>query len=1631
MILRRLRLKVVRKLLAGNPFMLRKVSFIVCLCIEALLLSVISTAYADTAPAVQRVVIPGLDEPIIATRPLQAGENEALLVAREAFLKRKDSEDISTLTAYLDANPNSPYRMALLTDIGIHYFRIARFSKCVEAFEEAWKIGRDIRNHPSEALAHRAGGELANMYARLGRYESLKALLDDVKDRDFRGPGSTLVEAARTGFQLMTTSPGTSFRCGPLALSRILDSRGKNIFPDAIRSSASTREGMSLVQVRDLGKEVGFQNITIAQREPGAQIVVPSVVHWKVGHYAAILREERGRYFVQDPTFGTGYEAWISPETLNAEASGYFLVDTNQLPSGWKVVADDVGKTVFGKGQTNDSDPNSTGPTDKKAKSDEDDCGMPRWNVHSLLVSLNIHDTPLQYRPPVGPRVSFTLTYNSRESEAFSIPSHSNFGPKWNFNAVAFIRDLAGGQGDVSLYGGYGGWDTFKFDGNTQSYNRSKKSYAQVVAAALTDFEVSYPDGTKEYYGLRNSNGSVYRTKLTDAAGNELTFIYNQDEVAGTVRLYKIRDAIGQETVFDYANGGLQPTKITDPFGRFAAFTYDANGRLLSITDMAGMTSSFSYQSNSDFISALTTPYGTTRFTAGTVNIARYLQITHPNGDMERAEFRHDADNIPAIITNLPTNMLAGQNYNNYRNALYWDRKAMREGGGDPSKARLTHFLHTANVSVAAGTVESEKAPMEGRIWYNYVGQTDPLFVSATGDERISKIGRLLDDGTTQLYQLEYNAAGNPTKLIDPVGRTTEITYAPNMADVLSISQKTGTNSADTLATYTYNSQHRPLTSTDAAGRTTTYTYNGRGQLLTEVNAKGETNTYSYNTNFQLVSIDGPLAGTNDLVKFTWDAKGRLASITDAAALSIALEYDNLDRLTKRTYSDGQYEQWTYDKLDQKSYRTRSGHTFNYKYNELAQLIEIADDQNRKTVIDWCRCGSPTTIIDALGKMTQLNYDIQGRLTGKTYADGSSSQIVYENLTGRIAKTIDEDGREQNFTYSVDNKITGISYSGTGAGTPSVNLSWDPIYPRVTQMIDGIGTTAFNYHPVTASQNGAGLLASIDGPWANDTINFQYDELGRLTSRAINGSAEKYVLDALSRFQQITNPLGAFNYTFYGASGRLNTMTLPNGQTLQMNFSGSSSLQQLKEIIHKGPAAQAISRFGYAYDDELHITSLTNQLDNTSALVDSAQYDSSGQLTSYTQSKSGGGQNVYQFGYDVSDNRVTETINGTNTTATVNALNQISSVQPIIAAIAQYEWDGAGRLAAVTQGTKRSEFSYDGFGRRVKIVEKESNAVVSERRFIWVGFQIAEERDGANALVKRFFSQGFTSAAGTFFYTRDQLGSIREVVDSLGTIRARYSYDPFGRRTKISGDIDADFGFSGHFYHVTSKLVLTYARAYDPNLGRWISRDPSGESSGINLYAYVHNNPLRFTDALGLDISPYSPDQAGWGGQYGDMAINTGKVLAGTAAFASAVGAGALTIAAAPLLAPAALVGGLAISGVAIAWTGYSLFHASRNLTLNSMGFQNEYDGNLIKDGIGKICGDKDDPALRWKRGARDVVAGIGDLAVGKALMSWAGAAVALPAVGDAAADAASLLDLGPVIMNAASNLPAAMSATP
>jgi RHS repeat-associated protein len=186
-----------------------------------------------------------------------------------------------------------------------------------------------------------------------------------------------------------------------------------------------------------------------------------------------------------------------------------------------------------------------------------------------------------------------------------------------------------------------------------------------------------------------------------------------------------------------------------------------------------------------------------------------------------------------------------------------------------------------------------------------------------------------------------------------------------------------------------------------------------------------------------------------------------------------------------------------------------------------------------------------------------------------------------------------------------------------------------------------------------------------------------------------------------------------------------------------------------------------------------------------------------------------------------------------------------------------FEWDARNQLLAVTVGTHRSEFTYDGLQRRVRMVEKEYGVTQSDAHVLWCETAICEERaaDGTTVTRRAFglgepfgSAQGKQVAGAARFFTADHLGSVREVTDSTGTLLARYAFDPWGRRALVAGTDVTTVGFTGHRQHGPSGLALTQYRGHDAGVGRWVSEDPAGYIGGDNLSAYVGSGPLSRFD---------------------------------------------------------------------------------------------------------------------------------------------------------------------------------------
>ena len=1115
--------------------------------------------------------------------------------------------------------------------------------------------------------------------------------------------------------------------------------------------------------------------------------------------------------------------------------------------------------------------------------------GMARYSAHAMLASLNIQDTPLRYQTPIGPSLAFTVTYNQRDTQQPQTFSYSNLGPNWMFNWLSYVNDNPNNPaGNVTVYVGGGGAEPYTdFDSNSQSYRPDPQSHSVLMRTSASSYEKRFADGSKQVFSLSDGSTSnrrkIFMTQWIDRAGNAVTITYD-----ASLRITSLTDPLGQVTTLSYELPGdpLKITRVTEPFptGRFVTFAY-TNGQLTMITDAIGIQSKFHYAGGTDFIDSLTTPYGTSTFSTGGSQTNKWIEMTDPLGGKERVEYRDDAPGIGASESSAPYGMT--NSGLDVANTFYWDKKAY-PFYPDYTKARIIHWTRNSDGSVA-GIEASEKAPLENRVWYAYAGQSDTNHMSSSGSP--IQVARVLDDGTTQSWHYEYNSIGRVTKSIDPGGRVMSYDYdTANNIDLLTVRQTTGSNN-ELLRTITYNSQHEPLTDKDAAGQTTVYSYNAYGQILTRANAKNEITTFGYGDGTAghpigyVTSItSSPFNGNSAVTSFTYDSGNRVRTVTDSDGYSVTTDYDNLDRPIQITYPDGTGHQFQYSQdfgqgpttiLDLTKSKDRRGLWTSRHYNANRQMDSITDPSNRTTQFGWCTCGALTSITDPKNQTTIFNRDLQSRVIGKTFADNTSISYVYESATSRLKSMTDALNQTTNYQYFADDNLRQISYSNPIRATPAVSFTYDPNYNRVKTMTDGAGTTTYGCNPITSPPAlGAGQLASIDGPLLNDTITFGYDELGRVINRSVNGivNSSTWSFDSLGRINLATNKLGTFTYNYFGVTDRLSKLTFPGATANYAYFPNvqDKRLQQIKYLTAKNAS---ISQQDYTYDTEGQIVSWKKSYAGLNAPQRfDLGYDSADQLVTAPLKNANTNALIkqYAYGYDLASNRTSELVGAVTTTSTPNIMNEVvsqsgGSNRTLIydangnltndGSKRTFEWDAANRLIAVnyTGTNNRTEFTYDGLSRMAKIVEKQGTTVKSTRKFVWCGLERYEYRDANDAVTLRVYPQGQYRGTTPYYYTRDHLGSIREMLKSDSSVVGRYDYDPYGRSTTVKNTVP-DFNFTGLYRHSASNLDFAVYRAYDPDLGRWLSRDPIGERGGINIYRYAAAAPTSAVDRSGLDV---------------------------------------------------------------------------------------------------------------------------------------------------------------------------------
>jgi RHS repeat-associated protein len=189
----------------------------------------------------------------------------------------------------------------------------------------------------------------------------------------------------------------------------------------------------------------------------------------------------------------------------------------------------------------------------------------------------------------------------------------------------------------------------------------------------------------------------------------------------------------------------------------------------------------------------------------------------------------------------------------------------------------------------------------------------------------------------------------------------------------------------------------------------------------------------------------------------------------------------------------------------------------------------------------------------------------------------------------------------------------------------------------------------------------------------------------------------------------------------------------------------------------------------------------------------------------------------------------------------------------------RYEFDAERRISQVDGGA--AEYLYSAEGDRI---EKRVGDASTET--IWVGNDPMAELKPDGTWVDYLYLDGRRVAAigksDATYYVADPLGMTRMELSATGDTLAQSDMTPFGQLINRKSDADQVPFTGGEQYDAESGLYSYKYRSYNPQLGRWMSPDPSDEEfarvsnpQSLNLYSYVINDPLKYVDQLGLQAA--------------------------------------------------------------------------------------------------------------------------------------------------------------------------------
>jgi len=502
-------------------------------------------------------------------------------------------------------------------------------------------------------------------------------------------------------------------------------------------------------------------------------------------------------------------------------------------------------------------------------------------------------------------------------------------------------------------------------------------------------------------------------------------------------------------------------------------------------------------------------------------------------------------------------------------------------------------YLSTAYLNIGTPTtqyVETTRSPADGvnpiwsRTYLDGLGRTyKTTGIGATAaaqpivtETKYAKRGPVsqqslpyMQGGTVQWTTTKSDVLGRPVLVTLPDTKTIATAYEAPLSVPGALTTKT-TDPLSRVSRVTTDARGNQLARIGYLGATavsTSYDYDPLGNLIAVTDPSGNAWSNSYDSLGRRTVSTDPDLGT---WTYGYDDAGRLLSQIDAKSQQTGFSYDRLGRVLTKTSGVGlpnaEVVTSTYDEA-------RSG-SFN-----VGQLTTAAND-NAVVISDYDAGGRLTRevrTVDAVAYTTTTAYDPGGRITSKSFPNGSSSGVYGYNAAGQQVSLA---GAITGTTYNAEGSVLTISYAN---GT-TTTYTYSPTRSWLNSVSTVKGVTPIQSY--TYTRDFAGRITAIDGDRTNEDWSYGYDGLDHLLSATNTSSpalSQSFTYDLGGKLTS-NSSVGTYAYPTQGSSA-----FQPHAVSTAGNWSFSYDLNgnQTARLV-AGVADRSIS-----YDNDNRPTTVT------------------------------------------------------------------------------------------------------------------------------------------------------------------------------------------------------------------------------------------------------------------------------------------------------------------------------------------------------------------------------------------------------------------------------------------------------